>query len=160
MTKKFPLWINNCHIFAHFVQFWPCYFFSMPFYGRQPTWHEKLVKICGIANFLNFNLAKSNFWLVAICPIKRHLDYLFRMEEVHVTPSTPFHLDWPGLCASDKGVSYLETDGTDVLAVIFLERVQLVQPLKKEMVKLVFDFSLCIASSLHSGFFYKNIKIF
>ena len=82
MTKKFPLWINNCHIFAHFVQFWPCYFFSMPFYGRQPTWHEKLVKICGIANFLNFNLAKSNFWLVAICPIKRHLDYLFRMEEV------------------------------------------------------------------------------
>ena len=82
MTKKFPLWINNCHIFAHFVQFWPCYFFSMPFYGRQPTWHEKLVKICGIANFLNFNLAKSNFWLVAICPIKRHLDYLFWMEEV------------------------------------------------------------------------------
>ena len=45
-------------------------------------WHEKLVVICLIANFLNFHLTKSNFRLVAICSIKGHLDYLFRIEEV------------------------------------------------------------------------------
>ena len=81
--KKFPLWINKCHIFAHFLHFWPCYFFSNLFYGRQPMWHEKLVVICLIANFLNFHFTKSNFPLVAIYSIKGHLDYLFRIEEVY-----------------------------------------------------------------------------
>ena len=48
--------------------------------------NEKMVIIFWIANFLSFNLAKSNFWSVAICPNKRDLDYFFRMEEVHDKP--------------------------------------------------------------------------
>ena len=43
LTKKFPLGINKCHIFTHFLQFRPCYFFSILFYGKKPNSYEKLI---------------------------------------------------------------------------------------------------------------------
>ena len=93
LTKKFPHWIKKCHIFANFLHFWPCHFFSNLFRGRLLMWHEKLVVICLNANFLNFHLTKSNFWLGAIYSTKGHLNYLFRIEEVHFCfPSKPYYM--------------------------------------------------------------------
>ena len=60
LTKKVQLWINQCHIFAssnsdHVP------FFSSPFYGKQPMWHEKLELI---ANFFSFYWQNQIFdWL-------------------------------------------------------------------------------------------------
>ena len=44
--------------------------------------YEKSLVYFWVANFLNFHLVKSDFQLVFICSLYRHLQYHFRMEEV------------------------------------------------------------------------------
>ena len=46
--------------------------------------YEKSLVYFWVANFLNFHLVKSDFQLVFICSLYRHLQYHFRMEEVRI----------------------------------------------------------------------------
>ena len=67
---------------THFVQFWPVYFFWIGFCDVKSKSYEKSLVYFWVANFLNFHLVKSDFQLVFICSLYRHLQYHFRMEEV------------------------------------------------------------------------------